>query len=329
MGGPGPAASRDALAVTLEDIEAARRRLTPPVVRTPLIRLDVDEGPAQIYLKPENLQPTGSFKVRGAGNAIARLSSEERKRGVYTVSAGNMAHALAWHAHGHGIPCTAIVPDTAPATKLAGIRRFGADVIQLPWDAIMEIGRSRTYPALKDRVFVHPFADPGMIAGNGTIGLEILEDMPDLDSVVIPYGGGGLAAGIATALKARKPQARAFACEPETAAPLAASFAKDSPQHVKWVHSFVDGAGISEVFPEMWTVVRPLLTGSLVVALSDVAKAVRLLFERHKMVVEGAGAISVAAALSGMAGTGRIVCVVSGGNIDRVKLNKILDGQVP
>jgi len=319
----------NSLSVTFQDVEDARKRLGPPVLRTPLIPLYVEDTPGEIFLKPEILQPTGSFKVRGTGNAIALLSPEKRRGGVYTVSAGNMAQALAWHARRQGIPCTAIVPDGAPATKLSGIRRFGADVIQLPWDEAMTVVATHVYPPLKDRVFVHPFSDAAMIAGNGTIGLEILDDLPDVDCVLVPFGGGGLAAGIATAVKARSPRTRVYGCEPETAAPLAASFAVGSAQHVSWGHSFVDGAGLSEVFPEIWTLVKPLLSGSFVVPLPEVASAIRLLFERHRIVVEGAGGISVAAALSGKAGTGRTVCIVSGGNIDPAKLQTILRGEVP
>src|SRR6058998_621808 len=313
----------------LPSIEAARKRIEGLVVRTPLVRLNVDDAPAEIYLKLENLQPTGSFKVRGAGNSIALLTPEQRSHGVFTCSAGNMAQALAWHARRLGIPCTAIVPDTAPATKLAAIRRFGATIVQLSWDEVWEIGIGRTYAPLKGWTFVHPFADATMMAGNGTIGLEILEDLPDPDAVIIPFGGGGLSAGIATAIKAKRPRTRIYACEPETAAPLAASFAKSAPTEVHRIPTFVDGIGTSTVLPEMWNIVRPLLEGSLVVTLKEIASAIRLLVERNRVVAEGAGGSSVAAALAGKAGKGRLVCVVSGGNIDTQVLGKILRGEVP
>ena len=313
----------------LPSIEAARKRIEGLVVRTPLVRLNVDDAPAEIYLKLENLQPTGSFKVRGAGNSIALLTPEQRSHGVFTCSAGNMAQALAWHARRLGIPCTAIVPDTAPATKLAAIRRFGATIVQLSWDEVWEIGIGRTYAPLKGWTFVHPFADATMMAGNGTIGLEILEDLPDPDAVIIPFGGGGLSAGIATAIKAKRPRTRIYACEPETAAPLAASFAKSAPTEVHRIPTFVDGIGTSTVLPEMWNIVRPLLEGSLVVTLKEIASAIRLLVERNRVVAEGAGGSSVAAALAGRAGKGRLVCVVSGGNIDTQVLGKILRGEVP
>ncbi len=313
----------------LAAIEAARARIRNLVVRTPLVRLGVDDAPAEIYLKLENLQPTGSFKVRGAGNSVALLAERERARGVFTCSAGNMAQALAWHARRLGIPCTVIVPDTAPETKLAAIRRFGAKIVQRPWDEVWEIGITRRFAPLDGWTFVHPFADATMMAGNGTIGLEILEDLPDADAVVIPFGGGGLSAGIATAIKAKRPRTRVYAVEPETAAPLAASFAKGVPAEVRRVPSFVDGIGASGVLPEMWKVVRPLLEGSLVVSLQDVAAAIRLLVERNRVVAEGAGGASVAAARAGKAGNGRVVCVVSGGNIDTAVLGKILRGEVP
>jgi threonine dehydratase len=313
----------------LAAIEAAGDRIRSLVVRTPLVRLGIDDAPAEIFLKLENLQPTGSFKVRGAGNSVALLAEEERARGVFTCSAGNMAQALAWHARRLGIPCTVIVPDTAPETKLAAIRRFGATIVQRPWDEVWEIGLTRRFAPLDGWTFVHPFADVTMMAGNGTIGLEILEDLPDPDAVVIPFGGGGLTAGIATAIKAKRPQTRVYAVEPETAAPLAASFSNGAPAEVRRVPSFVDGIGASSVFPEIWTIVRSLVEGSLVVSLPKVAAAIRLLVERNRVVAEGAGGASVAAALAAKAGNGRVVCVVSGGNIDTAVLGRILRGEVP
>jgi len=294
-----------------------------------LVHLNVDDAPADIYLKLENLQPTGSFKVRGAGNAIALLSNQERDQGVYTCSAGNMAQALAWHARRNGIPCTVIVPDTTPETKQAAIKRFGAKVIQLPWDEVWQVAITHRYAALEGSVFIHPFADRRMIAGNGTIGLEILEDLPNVDSVIIPFGGGGLATGIATAIKGRKQNTRVYACEAETAAPLAASFGAGTAQAVERIPSFVDGIGAESVLFEMWELVQFLLAGSIVVSLREIASAIKLLFERNRVIAEGAGAASVAAALTGKAGTGRVVCVVSGGNIDLSKLVKILHGEIP
>jgi threonine dehydratase len=315
--------------VSLDEIEQARERIAESTLRSPLVHLGVDDTPAAIYLKLENLQPTGSFKARGAGNAIALLSSQERDKGVYTCSAGNMAQALAWHARRNRIPCTVVVPDTAPETKLAAIKRFDAKVIKLPWDDFWQIATTHHYAALEGSVFIHPFADRRMIAANGTIGLEILEDLPNVDSVVIPFGGGGLATGIATAIKGRKQNTRIYACETETAAPLAASFAAGSAQTIKRIPSFVDGIGAENVLSEMWELVQPLLDGSIVVSLHEIVSAIGLLFERNRIIAEGAGAASVAAALTGKAGTGRVVCVVSGGNIDLSKLVKILHGEIP
>jgi len=315
--------------ISLDEVEQARRRIAGSILRSPLVRLGVDDAPADIYLKLENLQPTGSFKVRGAGNAVSLLPDREREQGVYTCSAGNMAQALAWHARRNRIPCTVIVPDTAPETKLAAIKRLGAKIIQLSWDEFWQVAVTRRYAGLEGSVFIHPFVDRRMIAGNGTVGLEILEDLPNVDSVVVPFGGGGLVTGIATVMRGRKPDARVYACEVETAAPLAASFAAGSAQTVRRIPSFVDGIGAESVLPEMWELVQPLLEGSIVVSLREVVSAIGLLFERNRVVAEGAGASSVAAALTGKAGTGRVVCVVSGGNIDLSALVKVLHGETP
>lgn len=315
--------------ISLEMIRTARERIRGSVVRTPLVRLNVDDSPCEVYLKPENLQPTGSFKVRGASNAIALAGTEAKTHGVYTVSAGNMAQALAWQAREKGIACSTIVPHEAPETKLNAIRRFGAKIVQVTFDEVWNVVTTHHYAPMERSLFIHPFSDPRMISGNGTIGLEILEDLPQVDSVVIPFGGGGLAAGIATAIHTLKPDARIFACEPETAAPLAASFAKGSAQEVNRIPSFVDGIGGKSVLPEMWDLAKNLLRGSIVLSLKEIALSVRLLVERNRIIAEGAGAASVAAALTGKAGDGKVVCVVSGGNIDSSKLVRILEGDVP
>src|SRR6266568_7704 len=315
--------------IPLTLIEEARERIKGAVLRTPLVHLNVDEAPAEIFLKLENLQPTGSFKVRGASNSIALAGPEAKARGVYTVSAGNMAQALAWQARERGIACTTIVPDDAPATKLDAIKRFGAKIIQVSFDEVWEVVVNHHYPPLKNSVFIHPFADSRMIAGNGTIGLEIMEDLPQVDSVLVPFGGGGLSAGVASAIHALNEKVRVYACEPETAAPLAASFAAGSPREVNRVPSFVDGAGGKSVLPEIWRLASKLLMGSFPVSLKETAASVKLLAERHRVISEGAGALAVAAALAGKAGRGRIACVISGGNIDHSKLSRILAGEVP
>jgi threonine dehydratase len=320
---------RRVLRISPQDVDEARKRLKGLVARTPLVPLSLEDSPADIYLKLENLQPTGSFKARGAGNAIELLSPEQRAKGVYTCSGGNMAQALAWHAHRHRTPCTAIVPTTAAETKLAGIRRYGADIIQVPFEEMWKVATDHFYAPLKDRVFVHPFSNAHMIAGNGTIGLEILDDLPDVDSVIVPFGGGGLFAGIGIAMKSLKPQVNMYGCEPDTACAFAASLGAGSPKHVERTPSFLEGTGESDVLPEMWDLVKPLAAGSLVVSLQEVASAVRVLFERHRVVAEGSGASSLAAALTGKAGNGSVVCVVSGGNIDHSTLMKILNGGLP
>src|SRR5437762_11442218 len=262
---------------TITQIEQASGRIRGSVLRTPIVRLNIDSD-MEIYLKLENLQPTGSFKVRGASNAIALAGLAAKSRGVYTCSAGNMAQALAWQAKQNGISCSAVVPDNAPETKLEAIRRFGAKIIQVSFDEVWKVVVTHHYPPIDGSVFIHPFADIRMMAGNGTAGLEVLEDLPDVDSVVIPFGGGGLSVGIASAIRAKRPQTRVYAVEPETAAPLSASFAAGSAQEVQRVPSFVDGIGGKSVLPEMWERARNLLL-PLVVSLSDIAKTVKLLIE--------------------------------------------------
>ena len=310
------------MSVTLAAIEDARRRIADSALRTPLVRLNCADASAEIYLKLENLQPIGSFKIRGAANAMARLSDEQLRRGVLTASAGNMAQGVAWRARELGVPCTVVAPDTAPAVKLEAIKRLGGRVIQVPFDRWWQTFQERAYPGV-DAAFIHAFDDPDVMAGNGTIGLEILEDLPDADAVVIPWGGGGLTCGIATAMRAKQPACRIYAAEVSTAAPLAASLVAGAPVLVDHRPSFVDGIGSKTVFPQMLERARALIDGSLVADLAEVAAAVRLLAERNRVIAEGAGACPVACALAGKAGGGKVVCVVSGGNIDLETLCKI------
>jgi threonine dehydratase len=265
--------------------------------------------------------------LRGAGNALAVASPEELERGVWTASAGNMAQGVAWWARRLGLRCTVVLPETAPETKVAAVRRLGAKIVAVPFDDWLEIFRTRAYEGLEG-LFVHAFSDQAVMAGNGTIALEILEDLPDVEAVVVPYGGGGLCCGIASALRALAPACKVYACEVATAAPLAASLSAGEPTRVDYEPSFVDGIGAPEVFPEMFELTRELIDGSLVAGLDEVAAAVRLLAERARVVAEGAGATPVAAALAGQAG-GKVVCVVSGGNIDTSKLASILGGTSP
>ena len=315
-------------AVSIGDVCAAADRITDLALRTPLVRLNVDDAQSRIYLKLENLQPIGSFKVRGAGNAIRAANPDDLADGVYTASAGNMAQGLAYAARRIGVPCSAVVPDHAPQTKLDAIERLGATVVKVPFDEWWQVILTHSFDGLPGRM-IHPVSNPDVMAGNGTIAVEILEELPELDAIVVPYGGGGLSCGIAAAAKAMKPGVKVYAAEIETAAPLAASLKAGEPREVDYTPSFVDGCGSKSLLAEMWPLARQLLDGSLVVSLQQTARAIRLLAERNRIIAEGAGAVSVAAALAGKAGHGTIACIVSGGNIDAAKLAVILGGAVP
>src|SRR5215210_5051006 len=308
---------------SLAAVEEARRRVSGAAIRTPLVRLNVLDAPAEIYLKLENLQPIGSFKIRGASNAMGRLPREALAGGVLTASAGNMAQGVAWRARELGVPCTVVAPETAPETKVRAVERLGGRVIKVPFGEWWDCFERRAYPGAGGH-FIHAFDDPDVMAGNGTIALEILEDLPDVDAVVIPWGGGGLACGIASAMRELRPSCKLYAAEVATAAPLATSLEAGAPQQVDYKPSFVDGIGGRGVFPAMFERARKLLDGSLVASLEQVAGALRLLAERNRVIAEGAGACPVACALAGLAGAGKVVCVVSGGNIDLPKLCAIL-----
>ncbi|HTT30032.1 MAG TPA: threonine/serine dehydratase [Solirubrobacteraceae bacterium] len=313
--------------IDLAEIEAARARIADVAVRTPLVPLGAEEVPAdtEIYLKLETLQPIGSFKIRGATNAVRLAPEEARVRGLVTASAGNMAQGVAWAGRELGLPVTIAVPEHAPEAKIGAIERLGGNVLKVPYDDWWRaIVTSRVDGV--DGLFVHPVQDEGVMAGNGTIGLEILDDLPDPDAIVIPYGGGGLTVGIASAIRALKPNTKIFAVEPATGAALAAALAAGEPTDVEYQPSFVDGAGSRRVLDTMWPRVRPLVDDAFPVPIADVAAAVRTLAGRARVIAEGAGALSTAAALSGRAGTGKVVCIVSGGNIDLAKLAGILEG---
>jgi threonine dehydratase len=310
--------------IPVQEIKAAQKRIQSLAMRTPLVRLEVQDSPAEIFLKLENLQAIGSFKLRGAGNAIQLASPEQLESGVFTASAGNMAQGVAWNAKRLGIPCTVVVPDHAPESKLGAVRRLSGNIIKVPFDEWWQILMTGEYDKCKG-LFVHPVSNHNVVAGNGTIGLEILEDLPDVDTILIPYGGGGLSCGIASAIRALKPETKIYACEVETASPLSVSFEAGEPRSVQYTASFVDGIGGKSLLPEMWPLVRNLLDGALVMSLESVAAAIKLLIERNRVVAEGAGATPVAAALSGKAGSGKIVCVVSGGNINSAVLSEILN----
>ncbi len=311
--------------ISLSEIQDARRIISNDAIRTPLVRLNVDSAPAEIYLKLENLQPIGSFKIRGAANAIAGLLPEQLERGV-TASAGNMAQGVAWCARRLGISCTVIAPSTAPDTKIEAIERLGGRVIKVSFDEWWRAFEERSFPGV-DGAFIHAFDDPHVMAGNGTIALEIMEDLADVDAVVIPWGGGGLTCGIASAMRELRPATRIYTAEVSTAAPLAASLSSGTPTQVDYQPSWVDGIGAKVVFPQMFERARDLIDGALVADLSSVAEAVRLMVQLNHIIAEGAGACPVACALASGAGTGKVVCVVSGGNIDRAKLMSVLEGR--
>ena len=291
--------------IPLEAIQEARERIRGTALRTPLLPLTADEAPAEIYLKLESLQPIGSFKLRGSGNAMALADPELLADGVYTASAGNMAQGVAWNA-----------------------RRLGAEAIPLPFEEWWQVIVNHHHPGVPG-LFIHPVSDPAVIAGNGTVGLEIIEDLPDVDTVLVPYGGGGLSCGIASAVKALKPGTKVFACEVETAAPLRASLEKGAPTAIDRIPTFIDGIGGKSVLAEMWPLARTLLNGSLVVGVQAIVEAILLLVLRNRLIAEGAGAAPVAAAMAGLAGGGKVVCVVSGGNLSRAALRSILEGRIP
>ncbi|HKS66319.1 MAG TPA: pyridoxal-phosphate dependent enzyme [Candidatus Acidoferrales bacterium] len=317
------AAGRERRVIPYDLIEDARRHVYEAAVRTPLVRLNDPSAPVEIYLKLENLQPIGSFKIRGAYNAVRLLPASKRGAGVWTVSAGNAAQGVGLAAMKAGVPCKVLVMDTAPATKLGAIERLGAQIVKATFDECWQALGDRRHPAMTG-TFVHPFEDDDFIAGNATCGLEILEDLPDVDAVVAAFGGGGLSCGIGTVMQRAKPSVKVFAAEPATASPLALSFEKGSAQQFPgWTRSWVDGCGGKSVFPRMWALANHVLAGSVVVSLDEIRRAMRLVAERNHVIAEGAGACAVAAALTGKCGGGRVVAVVSGGNIDLSKFNEL------
>src|SRR5579863_2020236 len=308
--------------ITLAQVEEARRNISAVALRTPLVRCNTDAA-VELYLKLENLQPIGSFKIRGAANVMARTPREQLERGVLTASAGNMAQGVAFCAQRMGIRATIVAPETAPAAKTLAVERMGGRVIKVPFADWWRTFETRSYPGV-EATFIHAFDDPDVMAGNGTIGLELLEDLPDVEAVVIPWGGGGLSCGIAAVLRALAPSVRIYAAEIETAAPLAPSLAAGEPRTAEYTPSFVDGIGSKMVFPNMFAQARELLDGSLVVTLKEAAQAMKLVAERNRIIIEGAAACAVAAARSGRAGYGKIVAIVSGGNIDLDKFSQLV-----
>ena len=310
--------------IELSEIREAQKRIAGTIVRTPLLRLELGAGFPDIRLKLENLQPINAYKLRGAANAVAMLSDDERKRGVWTISAGNAGQGVAYAARKAGVPSTVVAIETAPKAKLDRMRALGAKLILVPYEVAWQTLEARAYPGAEG-TFVHPFDDDNFIAGHATMGLEILEDAPDTAAVIGAIGGGGLITGVASAIKALKPDVKIFGAEPETAAPAALSFEKGSPQAFEnWEASFVDGAGGQSMFPRMWERMKPLVDGYIVVSLEETKAAMRLMAEKSRVIVEGAGALPLAAALTGKAGDGPIVAIVSGGNIDLKKFSELI-----
>jgi threonine dehydratase len=314
----------DVRPIELAEIRAARGRIAGTIVRTPLIRLELGAGYPEIRLKLENLQPINAYKLRGAANAVAMLTDSERQLGVWTISAGNAGQGVAYAARQAGVPCTVVAIETAPAAKLERMKALGAKLVPVSYAAAWQALDARSYPGVEG-TFIHPFDDHNFIAGHGTMGLEILEDAPDTAAVIAAIGGGGLITGVGSAIKALKPEVQVWGAEPETAAPAARSFAMGSPQQFPdWKPSFVDGAGGQSVFPRMWQRMKPLVSGSIVVTLEETKRAMRLLAEKARVIAEGAGALPIAAALTGKAGPGPIVAIVSGGNIDLNKFSELI-----
>jgi threonine dehydratase len=312
--------------IQLNAVQEARLVIADTAIRTPLVRLNFADTGAEIHLKLENLQPIGSFKIRGAANAIARLAPEQLEHGVVTASAGNMAQGVAWCARKLGVPCTVIAPATAPEAKIGAIERLGGRVIKVSFDEWWRAFEERAFPGVAG-TFIHAFDDPFVMAGNGTIALEILEDLPEVDAVVIPWGGGGLTCGMASVLRELRPACKVFTAEVATAAPFAASFAAGIPTSVHYQPSWVDGIGSKAVFPQMFERARALVDGALIAELDAVAAALRHLVQHNHIVAEGAGACPVACALSGNAGAGTIVCVISGANLNPTHLAHILTSE--
>jgi threonine dehydratase len=314
--------------IALSEIREAQKRIAGTIVRTPLVRLELGPGFPEVRLKLENLQPINAYKLRGAANAVAMLSESERKLGVWTISAGNAGQGVAYAARRAGVPSTVVVIETAPASKIERMRALGAKLIPVPYEAAWQALEARSFPGAEG-TFVHPFDDHNFIAGHATMGLEILEDAPDIAAVIASIGGGGLITGVASAIKALKPEIKIWGAEPETAAPAALSFAEGSPQVFKdWKSSFVDGAGGQSVFPRMWERMKPLVDGYIVVSLEETKAAMRLMAEKARIISEGAGALPLAAALTGKAGKGPIVAIVSGGNIDLKKFCELIGSTI-
>ncbi len=310
--------------IAIEDIEQARERIAGAVLRTPLVKLDVGSGAPEIWLKLENLQPTNAYKIRGASNAVAKLSDEERAKGVWSVSAGNAGQGVAYAARQFGVPSTVVAIETAPQTKLDRMRALAATIVPVSYERAWVAAETHEFEGLEG-TFVHPFDNHDFIAGHGTMGLEILEDLPDVRTVIAAIGGGGLITGVGSAIKARRPDVTVLGAEPEPAGPYAYPLEQGGPQWFPdWQASFVDGAGGKSVTDRMWQRKGPVTDGAITVTLDQVRDAMRLIAEKSRTIAEGAGALALAAALTGEAGEGPIVCVLSRGNIDLSKFAELV-----
>jgi threonine dehydratase len=310
--------------IAIEDIEEARNRIAGTVLRTPLVKLELGNAAPAVWLKLENLQPTNAYKIRGAANAVAHLSDEERARGVWTISAGNAGQGVAYAARQYGVPCAVVAIETAPQTKLDRMRALGATIVPVSYDRAWLAAETHEFEGLEG-TFIHPFDNHDFIAGHATMGLEILEDLPEVSTVITAIGGGGLITGVGSAIKARRPSVAVIGAEPETAAPYAYSLREGGPRKFPdWQASFVDGAGGKSVTERMWQRMRPVTDGAITVTLDQTSEAMRLIAEKTRTIAEGAGALSLAAALTGQAGEGPTVCVVSGGNVDLAKFSELV-----
>jgi threonine dehydratase len=310
--------------ISLADIEAARGNVAGTVLRTPLVRIDLGTAAPEIYLKLENLQPTNAYKIRGAANAVARLSDEERARGVWTISAGNAGQGVAYAARAAGIPCSVVAIETAPLTKLDRMRALGAKIVPVSYEEAWHAAEVHAFEGLEG-TFIHPFDNHDFIAGHGTMGLEIVEQLPQVNMVIAAIGGGGLITGVGSAVKALRPEARVIGAEPETAAPYAYSLGLGAPSKFPdWQASFVDGAGGKSVTERMWLRMQPIVDRTITVTLDQTSAAMRLIAEKSRTIAEGAGALALAAALADDSVEGAVVCIVSGGNIDLARFAELV-----
>ena len=310
--------------IVLGDIEEARVRIAGTILRTPLVKLELGAPAPEIYLKLENLQPTNAYKIRGATNAVAALSEAKRAHGVWTISAGNAGQGVAFAARKFGIPCSIVAIETAPQTKLDRMRALGARIVPVSYTDAWRAAESHAFEGM-DGTFIHPFDNHQFIAGHGTMGLEIVEDLPEVRTVIAAIGGGGLITGLGSAIKALRPDVAILGSEPETAAPYAFSLQEGGPSKFPdWQASFVDGAGGQSVTARMWERMRPVVDGAITVTLDQTRDAMRLIADKTRTIAEGAGALSLAAALSGETLEGPIVCIVSGGNIDLQKFAELV-----